>query len=161
MNIIRLAELSDLPHIMPIFEKARKFMQLTGNPSQWIDGYPSEEIITHDIEQRNFYVETSGNAITGGFAFITGDEPSYKIIQGEWLDNAPYGTIHRLASDGSRKGFADRCIEFCRNKISTLRADTHKDNLLMQKALLRNGFQYCGIIRVANGTERLAYQLQS
>jgi RimJ/RimL family protein N-acetyltransferase len=36
--------------------------------------------------------------------------------------------------------------------------DTHQDNVVMQRILEKLGFTYCGIIFVANGTPRLAYQ---
>lgn len=157
--MIRPAVTQDLPQIMPLFEKARNFMRKSGNLNQWINGYPSESIILADIRNGDFYVETCGGRITGCFAFIIGEEPTYQTIKGSWADNNPYGTIHRLASDGSVKGVSDRCIEFCRKKIPALRADTHRDNLPMQRALKRNGFQYRGIIHVADGSERLAYQL--
>ena len=159
--MIRHAKREDLPAIRSILDGARIFMHRSGNPHQWIDGYPSDQIILKDIAEGNFYVEETEGRINGCFAFILGEEPTYARIQGAWLDNLPYGTIHRLASDGSQKGFTDRCVEFCSSKISNLRADTHRDNLTMQKALLRNGFRFCGIIRVANGSERLAYQRPS
>lgn len=156
--MIRCGALKDLPAVLAIYERAREFMRQSGNPSQWVNGYPSKKIIEADIAGANFYVEECDGIITGCFAFIIGEEPTYQNIDGNWLDNAPYGTIHRLASDGTRKGFADRCIEFCRAQCSNLRADTHRDNAGMQRALLRNGFRYCGIIRVADGTPRLAFQ---
>lgn len=157
--MIRHAEGKDLAGIMPIFSMARLFMRRNGNNEQWINGYPSEELIARDIENGNFYVEERNGKITGCFAFLTGEEPTYRSILGAWPDNAPYGTIHRLASDGSVKKFTDRCIDFCSQMIPNLRADTHRCNLPMQKALLRNGFRYCGIIHVADGSERLAYCL--
>lgn len=157
--MIRVAKPEELSKIMPLYDSAREFMQRSGNSSQWIDGYPSPEIILADIEKGNFYIEEFGGEITGCFAFIIGEEPTYQNIQGEWPDKEPYGTIHRLASSGKRRGLTDRCIAFCKSKIPTLRADTHRDNLPMQCALLRNGFRYCGIINVANGSERLAYHL--
>lgn len=159
--MIRRAAIQDLPKIMPLFEKAREFMCCSGNPHQWIDGYPSEEIIRNDIDNGNFYVEERNGRINGAFAFIIGTEPTYGKILGEWPDDKPYGTIHRLASDGSFKGLTDRCVNYCLEKIPTLRADTHKDNHPMQKALERNGFKYCGIIHVANGTPRLAFHLSN
>ena len=39
-----------------------------------------------------------------------------------------------------------------------IRIDTHKDNTIMQHNLDRYGFKYCGIIHIASGAERLAYQ---
>ena len=134
-------------------------MKRSGNPDQWINGYPTEEIITEDIRNGNFYVEEINGAINGCFAFIVGLEPTYRQIDGDWLSPDPYGTIHRLASAGNVKGVADRCVKFCREIISNLRADTHEKNILMQDLLVRNGFRYCGVIRVANGSKRLAYQL--
>lgn len=157
--MIRLASEGDLPEIMLIFEKAREFMKRSGNPDQWINGYPSEEIVNEDIQNGNFYVEEINGAINGCFAFIVGHEPTYREIDGKWLSSSPYGTIHRLASAGIVKGLADRCFKFCREIISDLRADTHEKNILMQNLLVRNGFRYCGVIRVANGSKRLAYQL--
>ena len=41
---------------------------------------------------------------------------------------------------------------------SAIRIDTHRDNKIMQHNLLKYGFTYCGIIYLANGDERLAYQ---
>lgn len=159
--MIRSAEHQDLSEIMKIFEKAREFMKRNGNPDQWTEGYPSEEIIINDIRGGNFYVEETNGKITGCFAFIVGNEPTYQHIEGKWLSDKPYGTIHRLASTGEVKGLADRCFSFCQNIISNLRADTHENNRVMQRLLIRNGFRYCGVIRVANGSERLAYQLIS
>ena len=36
--------------------------------------------------------------------------------------------------------------------------DTHKDNAIMQHNIVKHGFSYCGIIHLASGDERLAYQ---
>lgn len=157
--MIRLAKYDDLPEIMLIYEGARRFMKRSGNPNQWINGYPLEEIIRSDIDNSNFYIEEFEGVVTGCFAFIIGQEPTYLHIEGQWIDERPYGTIHRLASSGIMGGVADRCFAFCQTLLPSLRADTHEDNIVMQRLLLRNGFRYCGIIHVANGTPRLAYQL--
>ena len=136
-------------------------MHKSGNKNQWINGYPSEEIIMKDLENGNLYVEEINDTIIGCFAFIIGIEPTYHKIEGNWLNDEPYGTIHRVASDGSTRGFSDRCFKFCKSKISNLRIDTHQENNPMQAAIKRNGFQYCGIITLLNGSPRLAFQLNS
>ena len=47
---IRATNDSDLDEVMGIYEIARKFMQLTGNASQWVAGYPSRNFIIEEIE---------------------------------------------------------------------------------------------------------------
>lgn len=155
---IRKAKNNDLPVIMKIYEKARLFMKNNGNPTQWSSGYPDEEIISKDIADGNFYVCIENNSIVGVFAFIIGEEPTYqRIEQGAWHSSMQYGTIHRLASDGSTKGIARSCFDFCREKCSYLRIDTHRDNKPMQAAIRKYGFRECGIIYVRDGSERIAF----
>jgi len=36
--------------------------------------------------------------------------------------------------------------------------DTHRDNRVMQQIITSQGFTYCGIIYVSDGSPRLAYQ---
>lgn len=155
---IREARPDDLPRILEVIAAARAYMRAGGNTVQWTGGYPSAELLLGDIERGELYVEESDGRVTGCFTFITRPEPTYAEIEGEWPDSRPYGTIHRLASDGSRPGLARRCIAFCRGKIPRLRADTHEANKTMRHILERAGFRYCGVIRVADGTPRLAYQ---
>ena len=100
---------------------------------------------------------------SGVFAFILGPDPTYRTItDGQWLnDTLPYGTIHRLASAGRQKGVATAVITWCLEHCESLRADTHADNKAMQHLLEKNGFTRCGIIRVEDGTPRIAYQRMS
>ncbi|NLM83406.1 MAG: N-acetyltransferase [Clostridiales bacterium] len=155
---IRNATIQDLPAIMDIFETARDFMRKTGNPTQWPAGYPSEEMIRNETHEGNLYVITEEGEIVGVFAFILGEDPTYRVIKdGQWRSDKPYGTIHRLASSGRVKGVARRCFDFCREKCPHLRIDTHRDNKPMQAAILSYGFKPCGIIYTHDGTERLAY----
>ena len=99
------------------------------------------------------------NCIHGVFAFIIGEDPTYRIIEnGEWKSDTLYGTIHRLASTGYTKNVFHEVMNFCLQKISHIRADTHEDNLIMQNLLLKEGFEECGIIYVRDHTLRKAYQ---
>lgn len=155
---IRKAEINDLPVIMNIYDKAKIFMKNNGNPTQWGTEYPNEEIVTKDITDGNLYLCIENNAIVGVFAFIIGDEPTYQIIeQGAWHSSMPYGTIHRIASDGSVRGISQYCFDFCRGKCSYLRIDTHRDNKPMLAAIKKYGFKECGIIHVRDGSERIAF----
>ena len=156
-NMIRKADISDLDEILRIFEYARKFMKENGNPNQWGNSRPSENVVINDIRDRNCYVfENKGLQAT--FTLIQGIEPTYTEILGKWLDDSPYTTIHRIASNGEIKGVMYRCLEFAFSKYSNVRIDTHKDNIIMRHIIEKSGFTYCGIIRVEDGSERLAYQ---
>ena len=158
--IIRPATFTDLDRLMEIFEAARRFMESTGNPNQWINGYPQRALIAEEISQEHCYVcqDEEGKTI-GTFCFVPNPDPNYACIEdGAWLNDAPYHVIHRLASDGSEKGIFKACIDWCALQDTNLRADTHADNKVMQHLLEKNGFIRCGIIYVSNGTPRIAYQ---
>ena len=132
--MIRLAKDKDLDAIMKIYETARKYMEETGNPSQWGKNHPPRELLEEDIKKEQLYVFTAEDGILHGvFAFIIGADPIYAYIEdGKWLNDKEYGTIHRIAGDGAVKGVFDNCLAFCRDQISNLRIDTHHDNSTMQ-----------------------------
>lgn len=160
MITIRKARGEDLDRLMEIFGRARRFMESTGNASQWINGYPQRGLIAGEIEASHCHVcEDEQGRTVGTFCLIPGPDPTYSHIEeGAWPDDEPYYVIHRMASDGSRKGIATACIEWCSKQFPRLRADTHADNKVMQHLLTKNGFSRCGIIHVANGTPRIAFQ---
>lgn len=157
---IRLSTPQDLDTLMDIFHYARQFMQAHGNPNQWINGYPSAELILRDIhEGHNYVCENDRQEIIGTFCFIPGEDPTYaRIDDGQWLNNDPYYVIHRMATNGKERGVADACLEWCFEQCSNIRVDTHNDNTVMQNILKKHGFIRCGIIYTHNGTPRIAYQ---
>lgn len=162
MITIRKTQPEELEILRRLFEQGKRIMRKDGNMKQWTGNYPSDEIILKDIRNGHSYLcldEATGEAV-GTFSFIPGEDPTYaRIYQGEWVDNArPYGTIHRLASTETSKGVAHACLEWCYAQIPNLRADTHRDNRILQHVLTKHGFRYCGIIYLLNGDERLAYQ---
>jgi len=96
------------------------------------------------------------------FAFLPGPEPTYQeIYDGRWLDDSPYHVVHRLASTAASHGIFNDVMDYCINEAGTLRIDTHRDNVIMRHVIERYGFAYCGIIYLANGDERLAFQKSS
>ena len=158
MNI-RHAKLCDLHLLLDIYDNARAYMRANGNPEQWNNGYPNEEVLRDDIEKKQLYVcEDSGNLV-GVFCYFEGTDPTYtKIYDGEWLDEKHVEVMHRVAVAVHRKGVASFCYDYCFERSKNLRIDTHRDNIPMQRSLTKNGFRYCGIIHLQNGDERLAYQ---
>lgn len=157
--MIRQATSPDLSHIMVIYAHARRFMAEHGNPTQWGNARPTEADISARIARNELFVLEDSDGIHGVFAFILEEDPTYHVIEnGQWLSDAPYGTIHAVASDGSIHGFLTQIVMYCLQTIRHLRIDTHPDNLIMQHVITKNGFTKCGIIYVADGTPRLAYE---
>ena len=150
-----------LRRAMQIYSDARTFMRDSGNPCQWINGYPDENTVMKDIESGSLYALFDEGEMLAVFYFSLADEPTYKHIDGAWLSDTPYGTIHRIAvaKNAHGRGLAAVCFDHCRGITPHLRIDTHKDNVPMQRTLLKYGFTYCGIIHLANGDERMAYEL--
>ena len=156
---IHKAKPDDLPDIMKVYAYARRFMAENGNPTQWGSSYPEEELLKEDIAGGNLYVAESDGEICGVFAFIFGDDETYAVIEdGAWISDSEYGTIHRVAGNGTVPGMFGYVLEFCLSKIGHLRIDTHNDNKIMQHVIEKNGFTRCGIIYCTDGTPRIAYE---
>ena len=160
---IRHTKERELYDIMEIYAYARRFMAEHGNPDQWgATSWPPEQLIRSDIRAGKSYVCTCGDKIAGTFFFDRGRdiEPTYRVIEGgSWLDDSPYGVIHRLAGSGVCKGVGSFCVEWGLRQCGHLRIDTHGDNRVMQNLLKKCGFLYRGIIYVEEDcSPRLAYE---
>ena len=159
---IRKATYDDIPALMQLFEEAKSIMRASGNMNQWGSGYPSVDVVRHDIERGVCYVVSSGEsgAIEATMAFIPGPDPTYSYIEGgEWLNENPYHVIHRIAVAAPGKGYARRLLDWAFGHAGTIRIDTHRDNVIMHHILHKYGFEYCGVIYLVNGDARDAYQL--
>ena len=159
MNI-REARTSDMAEIMMVMDAAKKIMRQSGNMHQWADSYPSEDVITTDMERGGAFVVEHDGSIAGYFAFLPSPEPTYdRIYEGQWVDDSlPYHVIHRIASRPDVHGIFSCIMEFCLAREPNIRIDTHRDNRIMQHNIAKHGFTYCGIIYLASGDERLAFQ---
>ena len=156
--MIRKAEFTDLPQILKIYEDAREFMRQTGNPNQWWDYHPAESILREDIPKGQLYVWEEDGKLLASFAYIPGIDPTYLQIDGPgWLNEEPYGVIHRIAVAQRGQGLIARIFDWALERCPNLRIDTHVDNQPMRRALEKYGFQYCGIIHIFNGDERIAF----
>lgn len=158
---VRKATSEDLDRIEEIYAYARDFMVKTGNPNQWGRTNPPHEWLVDDIKQQLLHVVTDEKEIHGVFYFYIGEDPTYGVIEdGVWQHNGRYGTIHRIASDGSG-GILRTAVGYCKQLTDHIRIDTHHDNIVMQRAVAKLGFQRSGIIRLANGSPRIAYELNT
>ena len=157
---IRKSTMTDLPVILGLRDQAREIMRSYGNVYQWPDGYPRDDMFKKDIELGGSHVmlDETG-AIVGTFALLPSPEVTYNVIyDGQWLDDEPYYVIHRIASTPSSHGVLDTLLDYCESQVDSIRIDTHEANVIMRKGLEKHGYQYCGIILLLNGDERLAFQ---
>lgn len=145
---------------MEIYSCATDFMHGNGNPSQWTGGYPSWEHVWNDMTDGHCFVAAADDgAIQGVFSLIPSPEPTYSTIYGgSWIDDSPYRVIHRIAVAKRGAGIASYCMEWCIRCVNHLRADTHRDNVPMQRLLIKYGFEPRGTVLLADGSERIAFE---
>lgn len=156
---IRHTNPEDIGAVLALYENARRFMAQNGNPNQWIDGYPGRDQLETDMACGGSYVCTDGGKIVGTFFFVVGEEPNYQRIEnGRWLNDRPYGVVHRITSSAGTRGVASFCLDWCFSQWGNIRIDTHRDNIPMQKTLAKNGYHFCGTIYLPDGSERIAFQ---
>ena len=156
---IRNTTTADLDQVMEIYKQARAFMRAHDNPTQWAGGWPTREQIEADIENGTGFVCVHQGKIAGVLCFFVGTDPTYtKIENGNWLNDTPYAVVHRIASSGEFKGTGSFMMEWAYSQHNNVRVDTHEDHYIMQNMLKKLGYSYCGIIHIANGDPRLAYQ---
>ena len=161
---IRHSTPQDLDRMMEIYAHARSFMAEHGNPNQWgPTQWPPRELIEQDIREGHSYVCVGDDGrVAGTFYFIQGMdvEPTYRnITDGAWLDDGPYGVVHRIATDGSARGVGAFCLNWAFDQCGHMRIDTHGDNAVMQNLVKKLGFVHRGTIYVEEDDfPRLAYE---
>ena len=157
---IRPTTYAAIEALMAIFAYARAQMAADGNPTQWGDGYPTREQLENDIQRGVSYVIEHEGAPCATFVFIIGDDPTYAYIEdGQWLDDTlPYGTIHRIASNGQQRGIFRVVLYWCSAQCSNIRIDTHQANARMIHLIEQAQFTRCGIIYTRDHSPRMAYQ---
>lgn len=164
---LRKSTREDVEAIMGIIRDAQELLAAQGS-DQWQDGYPDVARIQSDIDNDESYVvENEEGDIMATTMFTFGGEVTYNDIEGEWItpDPVSYGVIHRLAVSAKhrKKGLAkfvlNECEQMLKDKqFDSLRIDTHRKNAGMQHMLTQAGYQYCGVIYLLSGGERLAYE---
>jgi ribosomal protein S18 acetylase RimI-like enzyme len=163
---IRYTQIEDIPAILAIYNQAKEYLK-SQNVNQWQDGYPNEESILSDIKQKQSYVLVENEQVLGTAAIVLELDPNYAYIEdGKWITTGDnYYCIHRIAVDNTIKGkhFANEFVKYAENlakkdRKSSLRIDTHHQNLSMQKFLHKCGFMPCGTIYLQNGDKRIAFE---
>lgn len=163
---IRLAEERDVAAISALYDEAREALREAGIP-QWQGDYPNAGDARRDIAEGTGYVLEENGEVLAFACLAFGVEHTYDVIeQGSWQGSGDYGYLHRVAVSGKAKGKGAAGLFFEELKrqakergVKLIRGDTHRDNAPMQRVMAKNGLAYRGIIRVEDGTERLAYEI--
>lgn len=161
----RRTVLDDVDNIMEIIKQAQAYFKEQGI-DQWQNNYPNVEVISEDISNGHSYVLVKDNNIVATVAVSFDGEKTYEsIYEGEWITNGEFAVIHRIAVDNNYKGLGIsseiiKDIEkLCLGRsVHSIKADTHEENLSMQKLLKKNDFKYCGIIYLESGNKRVAFE---
>lgn len=164
MKFLKAVE-TDANCILNIIKQAQYYFKEQGI-NQWQDNYPNFETVKNDIKSKNGYVLLKGNDVIGTVVVIFDGDKNYEyIVSGGWISNDEYAVIHRIAVDVSYKGLGlssliiKNIVGICLDKgIHSIKVDTHRENISMQRLLKKNGFQYCGIIYLENKSERMAFE---
>ena len=157
--MIRKSTPDDIDLILRMYDHSRSVMRADGNMAQWV-GYPTREDIEEDIRRGVSYIIEASPQPLGTFALVPGVEPTYAYIDhGRWVTpDRPYCTLHRLAAMPSAHGIADLVFRHIKGLCDYLRVDTHHSNRPMHHILEKEGFVYCGIIYMPDGSPRDAYE---
>lgn len=161
----RIAVETDINNVMNIIKQAQAYFK-EQRIDQWQNNYPNAETISNDIANGHSYVLLKDNKIVATAAVSFDGEKTYNsIYEGEWISDNEYAVIHRIAVDNTHKGLGlsskiiKHAEELCLNKgVHSIKVDTHKENISMQKLLEKNNFKYCGMIYLEDGSKRVAFE---
>ena len=165
MTTFRKMTTEDTNQVMEVIEQAKAYLKSSGI-DQWQNDYPNEDIIREDISNGYGYVLEDEGKIVGTVALSFDGEPWYDdIYDGKWMTNEDFLVIHRLAVSDDVRGkdaaseIMRQALQMCDlNDVCSIKIDTHKDNIIMQKFIKKNGFEYCGMVILGSEGERLAFE---
>lgn len=164
--------------MLPKNEHVDRMCEITGQAKrqlkglgldQWQKGYPSREVWLDDVKKGCTYLAVEEGEILGIFAFQTTPDVSYYEIDGKWLTDGEYASMHRCAwqMKAKEKVLRAKCfhtvLRWRRSQaLKQFELIHSRGNLPMQRALEKAGFVRCGKIKLAEGPEagdeRIAFE---
>ena len=166
MVMIRAAAAADLDAALAIIAAARAYFKQAGI-DQWQDGYPDRAALLSDLADGSWYVAEENGTIVATFMAALENDLNYAVIQdGAWrTSGTPYAVLHRIAVAEACKGrgVAAQAVAFVAEAFAprgarSIRGDTHADNHSMRRMLEKAGFSLCGVIHLADGAPRVAFE---
>lgn len=167
MEIV-IAQPEHVDAMCAITEQAKANMAAMGI-DQWQCGYPNRAVWEADVAAGAAYVALDEGRIVAVFCYADEPEVAYESLEGAWLTDGPYATIHRCAVNADLRGrgiigelFSFACEKAAADGMVSVRIDTHADNAPMRRAVEKGGFVFCGDITLAEGPEagapRIAFE---
>lgn len=154
---------SDFPAVRTLMNQGRLHQQALGF-TQWLEGYPSDEVLESDLQRRRgFLIMCDG--VEAGYAVIdTQGDAEYDRLAHIWQLSGPYAVVHRfvLADFLRGKGEGRHVLGTIENLIKeqgidVVRFDTGVANKPMQRLLEGAGYKNLGEFTFVWGP-RLAYE---
>ena len=162
--------IGDISEVMKITNQAKDLLKKSGS-LQWQQGYPNEETFTTDINNKSLYGLYQEQELIAFGAYIYGKDLNYVEIEGKWdiPANDKDMAIHRVAVEENNHGkkLGEKILRYgilhAKNLgCITVKVDTHRINIPMQKSILKSGFAYKGIINIDTDkldSSRYAYEI--
>lgn len=164
-TVFRKATNGDIEAVWQVIADAKRLMADKGS-CQWTDVYPAQADIEADIASGRAIVACDEGAVVAGYACVAaGPEPAYGAIDGRWLADGPYVTVHRLAVAAAWRGrgvaralmaHAEGVGRAC--GAASVRVDTNHDNAAMLRLLPAMGYARCGTVSYGPRGERIAFE---
>lgn len=164
--VLRNAVETDMIQLTGMLEDAIALLA-KNNVDQWQNGTLSSELLLGAVLTKEAYVwEERDMGAIAGFCVINTTDDLYDqaLSEGKWRVEGSYLAIHRVMVSQHIRGLKTSTQMFLDikkmgiiNGVQSLRVDTHPDNLLMQKALIRNGFVRTGLLYMPSGSPRYTY----
>lgn len=168
-KFVRAATTADLKQMTAIIQQGKTILANDHVP-QWQGPYPAASDLQADIDAGIAWVLIVDGQVAGTAALKTTADPNYhQIYQGTWQPaDSHYTSIHRISIASGYHG--QHLADFFFSNLMTLsyqlgfhqvRIDTHQLNQRMQHIIKKAGFEYRGIVYMADDPtdQRLAYQL--
>ncbi len=149
--MIRLAKISEIPHILSITKACANAMENVGI-FQWNEHYPTAKAFQEDAKRDELYVLVIDEQIIGSITISIKMDDEYVPI--EWLTkNEKNIYIHRLCvhPDYQGKGHAQQLMDYAErfakeNDFDSVRLDTFSQNKRNQKFYDTRGYKRLGDI---------------
>lgn len=127
------AQLCDLEEVFRIYLNGKKELERNGI-YQWVDSYPTREIVEEDIKKEALFVLKEDTEIIGAINLSEEQEAEYQTVNWKF-DDSKVLVIHRLVINPKhqKKGYAQKLMEFAerfanQHNYTSIRLDAYSQN---------------------------------